>query len=203
MEWKHVAVRRLPDVLLLAGSILTSPLSRRLVRPLGDESDGALPGDDIVRDMKGQWTHGITIRGRPSDIWPWLVQMGCTRAGWYSYDGLDNGGQRSAERIILELQKVEVGDVFPWTPTNRDGFIVRAVEPERALVLSGTPAPYRMSWALVLEPIDETTTRLITRCRGAPANVGVDLLLRFVLRPIHFGMQRKQLLNIKRRVGAT
>jgi hypothetical protein len=82
-----------------------------------------------VPDAKTQWTKGITIRGRPSEIWPWVVQMGCNRAGWYSYDGLDNSGVPSAETTIPELQRVEVGDVFPWTRTNRDGFIVIVVQP--------------------------------------------------------------------------
>jgi hypothetical protein len=63
-----------------------------------------------------RWKHAITIRARPAEIWPWLVQMGCRRAGWYSYDGLDNGGVRSAERILPEFQQVQVGDIFPATP---------------------------------------------------------------------------------------
>ena len=150
----------------------------------------------------GQWTNAISIRGRPADIWPWLAQMGCNRAGWYSYDGLDNGGVPSAERIVPELQKVAVGDVFPWTPSDSTGFVVRAVQPGRALVLGGTPPPYQVSWALVLEQIDETSTRLITRSRGTPRSAPVEALLRLAVHPIHFAMQRKQLLNIKRRVEA-
>ena len=61
--------------------------------------------------------------------------MGCRRAGAYSYDSLDNGGVPSTDRIIPEFQHIEVGDILPWTPTADDGFIVRAVEPERALVI--------------------------------------------------------------------
>jgi hypothetical protein len=160
-------VRLLLDALLAAVSILTGPLCRRSVRSLGDEGRRALPGDHVVPDSTAQWTNGITIRGRPADVWPWLVQMGCQRAGWYSYDGLDNGGMASAERILPELQEVNVGDVLPWTPSDRDGFIVSSVDTERALVLSGTP-PNRVSWSFVLDPIDETTTRLIARCRGFP-----------------------------------
>ena len=153
-------------------------------------------------DSKGQWTNAVTIRARPADIWPWIVQMGCTRAGWYSYDGLDNGGRPSAERIVPELQDVELGDVFPWTPTDREGFVVRAIEPGRALVLGGTPPPFRMSWAFVLQPLDETTTRLVARCRAVPRSVPVGLLLR-LFHPVHFAMQHKQLLTLKRRVEAT
>lgn len=121
--------------------------------------------------------------------------MGCRRAGWYSYDGLDNGGVPSADRIVPELQRVEVGDVFPSEPTADDSFIVRVVESERVLVLDDDAPP--VTWTFALEPIDETSTRLMTRMRG-----DAKLLLGLLWRPIHFGMQRRQLLNLKRRVEA-
>jgi hypothetical protein len=192
---------RLRDALLFAASILTGALSRLRVRALGDEGRRPMPGDEIVPDAEDQWTNGVTIRASPADIWPWIRQMGCTRAGWYSYDGLDNGGRPSAERIVPELQDVQVGDVFPWTPTDREGFIVRAIEPERALVLGGTPPPFRMSWAFVLQPLDDATTRLIARCRAVPRSIAIGVLLR-LFRPVHFAMQRKQLLTLRRRVEA-
>lgn len=194
-------MRRLRDALLAAGVLLGGVLTRFPVRPHGDEDSRPLPGDEIVPDAKTQWTNGITIRGRPSEIWPWLVQMGCTRAGWYSYDGLDNGGVPSAETIVRELQRVEAGDVFPWTRTNRDGFIVRFVEADRAVVLTD-PDPSSASWSLVLDPVDETKTRLIARVRVVPRTVSTRLMLRLALHPVHFVMQRKQLLNLKRRVEA-
>ena len=78
------------DALRLLGVLLTYMVSRRPVRPLADEASMALPGDELVADAKVQWKHAITIRARPAEIRPWLVQMGCRRAGWYSYDGLDN-----------------------------------------------------------------------------------------------------------------
>ncbi len=151
--------------------------------------------------VKIRWTHGITIRARPTEIWPWLVQMGCRRAGWYSYDGLDNGGVPSAERIVPELQLAGVGDIFPMTPTADDGFVVRAIEPECALVLAD--AAGSATWTFVLEPIDGASTRLVTRVRAGSEHFAVGLLIGLVLRPIHFGMQRRQLLNLKRRVAAT
>lgn len=195
------ALRRLPDALLLVGSVLAGPVSRRPVRALDDESRRLLPGDDVLPDAKGQWTNAITIRGRPRDIWPWLAQMGCRRAGWYSYDGLDNGGIRSAEEIIPELQRVEVGDLFAGTPKAHDGFLVARVEPERALVLTASAGDlYRAAWAFVLEPLDDHTTRLITRSRGAYERRSVGLGLQLIGHPIHFAMQRKQLLKIRRQV---
>ena len=192
-------MNRLHDAIRLAGVIATGVLSRRPVRPLGDEARRPLPGDELV-SSKLQWTHGVTIRARPIEIWPWLVQMGCRRAGWYSYDGLDNGGVPSADGIVPEFQRVDVGDILPWTPTAHDGFVVRAVERERALLLGEESGSF--TWALVLESIDETSTRLVTRARAWYERLGVGLMLGLVWRPIHFGMQRRQLLNLKRRVEA-
>ena len=186
------------DALRLAAVLATFPVSRRPVRPLPGEVTRSLPGDELVGDAKIRWSHAITIRAHPADIWPWLVQMGCRRAGWYSYDGLDNGGVPSAARIVPELQRVRVGDIFPMTPKAEDRFVVRAVEPARALVLGD--AAGQMSWAFVLEPVDEASTRLITRSRGAIDRLVLGLMLRVFWHPLDFGMQRRQLLNLKRLV---
>jgi pimeloyl-ACP methyl ester carboxylesterase len=194
----RLPLRRLGDAARLAVVLATAPRSWRPVRPLDSEPDRPLPGDDIVAGPDIEWMHGVTIRGRARDVWPWLVQMGCRRAGWYSYDGLDNGAVPSAARIVPELQRVEVGDVLPWTPTATDGFVVRAVEPERALVLGDPDGT--ATWALVLEPLDKSSTRLLVRARAICESRRLGLMLRFVWRPIHFGMQRRQLLNVKQRV---
>jgi hypothetical protein len=105
------SVRLLRAAIRLAGVLVTGVVSRRPVGPLGDEDRRPLPGDELLPDAKIRWTHGITMRAWPTEIWFWLVQMGCRRAGWYSYDGLDNGGVPSADRIVPELQRVEVGDL--------------------------------------------------------------------------------------------
>ncbi|HMD56593.1 MAG TPA: hypothetical protein VKG82_03885 [Solirubrobacteraceae bacterium] len=171
------------------------------MRPLAGEAARSFPGDELVGDAKVGWTHAVTVRARPADIWPWLVQMGCRRAGWYSYDGLDNGGVPSANRIVSELQRVEAGDIFPQTPKADKLFVVRTVEPDRALVLGDDAGS--MSWAFVLEPVDETSTRVITRSRGAYDRLALGLMLKLVWHPIHFGMQRRQLLNLKRLAEST
>ena len=192
--------KNLRDEIRLAGVIVTGVLSRRPVRPLGDEARRPLPGDELV-STKLQYTDCVTIRARPSEIWPWLVQMGCRRAGWYSYDSLDNGGVPSADRILPELQRVDVGDILPWTPDGPDdGFVVLAVVPERALVLGDDCGS--ITWTFVLDPIDETSTRLVTRGKVWYKHLAVGLMVRLVLRPIYFGMQRRQLLNLKQRMEA-
>jgi len=195
------AMGRIWDALRLLGILLTYVVARRPVRPLGDEATRPLPGDELVAGPKLRWNLATTIDGRPADIWPWLVQMGCRRAGWYSYDGLDNGGVPSADRIVPELQQVQVGDVFPMRPQDYDTFVVRLVERERALVIGD--AAGGMSRAFVLEPVDENTTRLITRIRATHDSLALGLFLKVFWHPAHFAMQRKQLLNVKRLVEAT
>ncbi len=107
---------------------------------------------------------------------------------------------RARAGIIAEFQQVQVGDIFPQTPKAKDRFVVRAVEPERALVLGDDAGS--MSWAFVLEPAGERSTRLITRSRGAYDRLALGLMLKVVWRPVQFGMQRRQLLNLKRLVEA-
>lgn len=197
-------LRLLRDAAQFAGVILGGVLSRRSVRPRGDEARRPLPGDDFIPAAKARWTNGITIRATPPDVWPWLAQMGCRRGGWYSYDALDNGGAPSAARIVPSWQSVTVGDVFPWTPIARDGFIVRAVDPARSLVLGGgdSRSRYSVTWSFVLEPIDATRTRLVTRASGDYSRRSTGLFLKVVWHPVHFAMQRRQLRNLKCRVEA-
>ncbi len=97
-----------------------------------DETDMTLTGDDLVGQPTVTDTRGITIDAPPSAVWPWLVQMGYGRGGWYSYDQLDMKGS-SADAIVPEWQSLDVGDTIPTFPGG--GFLVKAIEPEKALVL--------------------------------------------------------------------
>lgn len=164
----------------------------------------ALPGDELIRHAVGSLTHAITVHCNRRELWPWIVQMGADRAGWYSYDALDNGGRPSARQILQGLQNPSVGAVFPALPGRRDGFILLENEPTQWLVL-GWPSPdgdLVVTWSFMLHEIDENTTRLIVRARasddyrfhGLPKAMG--LLLG---RMVHFVMERKQLLEIARR----
>ena len=93
--------------------------------PPHDERARALPGDERIPQAIDTLTHGVTIRRPPRDVWPWLVQMGAgSRAGWYSYDWLDNGRQPSATRIVPELQHPAVGHDLSCA-ARRDGRIHR------------------------------------------------------------------------------
>jgi len=91
-----------------------------------------LPGDDLVPTPTAIDTRGIIIDAPAEAVWPWLVQMGYERAGWYSYDRMDMRG-KSSDRLMPEWQNLGVGDLVPTSSDT--GFAVRVVEPGRALVL--------------------------------------------------------------------
>lgn len=83
----------------------------------------------------------VTIDAPPAAVWPWLVQMGCDRARWYSWGRLDSGGRPSADRIHSQWQQVAVGDRWLSMPSGRSWFEVAALDPERFL---GLRAPLRL-----------------------------------------------------------
>ncbi len=96
------------------------------------EAIKSLPGDDLVPNAVTSETRGITIDAPVSAVWPWLVQMGYGRGGWYSYDQIDMGTP-SATSILPELQQLAVGDLLPTHPGG--GFEVKVLEQEQALVV--------------------------------------------------------------------
>lgn len=181
--------------------------------PAASEDSRGLPGDALFAQPKFQRTHATTIEAPVEQVWPWLVQMGARRAGWYSFDFLDNGGSPSAERILPELQNLRVGDIIPALPASADGFAVLAMDRPRSLVLgdpsllaggtrpAGAP-PWKTSWAFVLEPIGHAATRLIVRVRADYAPDAKMALLGPMLGVAHEIMERRQLHNLRRRAGA-
>jgi hypothetical protein len=153
---------------ILGGAILGVYL--RFIRPwqmrwgaTDEEVQRSMPGDDVVKHPTFNATRAVTIQARPEEIWPWLVQIGCTRAGMYSYDWLDNAGIRSAQRILPEFQHLEVGDFIPMTPDGKQGMWVKAFEPNRWILWVAKEDQSTWFWGLY--PQDERHTRLISRLR--------------------------------------
>ncbi|MFI5178400.1 MAG: hypothetical protein ACHQO8_07555 [Vicinamibacterales bacterium] len=179
------------------------------MRATPGEQRRALEGDGLISAPFATATHAILIRRDRRDVWPWLVQMGAGRAGWYSYDRLDNGGEPSAERIRPDLQSIEVGAVMPALPGIREGFVVVSFEPERSIVLGWPDARrgHTVTWAFVLDERAAGTTRLLTRVRAAGGYrlFGLPLpapLTKLLTLLVHFVMQRRQLMGIARRAEA-
>jgi pimeloyl-ACP methyl ester carboxylesterase len=114
-------------------------------------------------------THAITIDAPPEQVWPWIAQMGGGRAGWYSWDVIDNGGTPSARHVVPELQTIVSGDVMPAVPGATDAFIVASLDPPRDLVLT-VPDGHGgnvVAWEHVLDRLDGSRTRLIVRGRAS------------------------------------
>jgi hypothetical protein len=153
-----------------------------LCRATPEEGRRTLPGDEVIPHPIMSQTHAITIGMPPDQVWPWLVQMGCGRAGWYSYDLLDNGGRHSATTVNPAWQHLAIGDVMPAVPGSRDAFVVMDFTPGKMLLLgvpivttvgdaresspASTHTSYPRTMVYVLEETPDHHTRLITRGRG-------------------------------------
>ncbi len=178
------------------------------------------PGDDLIPRPQISATHAITIQAPPAKVWPWLVQIGQGRGGFYSYEFVENAmglNIANAERILPEWQGLQVGDVVPLAPDGAMDVPVAILEPQRALVLhadsrlpstsgqGGPPLPagqyLAVSWGFNLSERAGGATRLVERFRldytPTPAN---ELIYKLFLEPGAFVMERKMLLGIKERV---
>jgi len=199
------------------------------------DAERELPGDELIAVADVSETRSLPIAAAPEAVWPWLVQMGFGRGGWYSYDKMDMDGS-SADSILADFQDLAVGDIVPTHPGG--GFEARIVEPERALVLyldselvngeleaaedeaevadgdESVPISlgaagalgdfampdFRATWAFVLEPEPDGSTRLVERMRfwtgdgGMPQRLGLPFMGLGV-----FVMTRKHMLGVKER----
>jgi hypothetical protein len=206
--------------LLLLGVIVLGAIYALQVRPwhlhMGstkDEVQRSLPGDELVPNPKFVWNQAITINAPAAKVWPWLVQIGNQRAGWYSWDGIHrllgvagsvDYADRSADRIIPELQNLQIGDIIRMMPEEMGmpGYSVVAIEPDRALV-THSDDENGASWVWVLEPIDEDSTRLIVRFRQSwPPGLMNTLMFGLGDELGSLVMQPKTLSGIKQRAEA-
>ncbi len=190
---------------IAAGALGVIPLYMLAIRPwhlrwgaTDEEIDRDMPGDDLVANPHLDSTRAVTIRATPQQIWPWIVQIGRGRAGWYSYDFIDNPGQRSAETILPEFQQLNVGDHIPTGIG--PGFRVMTIEPNRYLALR---VAEQGTITLALYPESPSTTRLVSRVRIRwNLRDPKDAVSAVVVDPGDFVMMRKMMLGIKRRAEA-
>lgn len=216
-------MRRSTVVLLAAGVVAGYVKARQWFTSWGaepEEVEATLPGDELVADPTMIVTRAITVDAPPDAVWPWLVQMGQGRAGFYSYDCLENvfGLEiHNADRIEPEWQALAVGDQLRAAPPSAGpaaGFTVVGIDPGRALVTAvGDPAvvlpqaedgtlPDGATWAFVLRPVGDRRTRLIVRLRARyPLPPAGAWVVERLLEPVHFVMERKQLLTIRELAG--
>jgi len=206
-----------------AGAVTCGVAYRRWVDPWQSrwgatdlEVDSPLPGDDLVADPAVQLTRAIGIDAPPQEVWPWLVQLGADRGGFYSYDVLENLfglGIHSADRIVEEWQGLAVGDVVAANRARTGGWYVMELHPDEALVLkvadltAGRPARrdegigFEFLWTFALRPDGADRCRLLVRERTAIDRRPTRVLMAPV-GPVSFVMTRRMLLGIKERAEA-
>lgn len=165
-----------------------------------------MPGDAIVRAAGGTLdsTQAITIDAPTERVWPWLVQMGVGRGGFYTLTWIENLlglGVTNADRIVPEWQGLTVGDVVGVrSPT--EGARVAVLQPGRALVLVDEPTPgYISTWDVGLYPVDAARTRLVIR-RGGTSPDTAGRVFNAVAEPGFYLMDRAMLRGIKQRAEA-
>ena len=173
-----------------------------------------LPSDDLVPDPTFVTDHAITMRGRSDDVWPWLVQTGWHRGGWYTYRWVDRllfpANAPSARELLPQYQGLAVGDHVPdGAPETGCFFVVERMERPHLLVLrSRTHVPPRPRtawidwvWAWAIDDIGDGTVRVLLRTRGVAGPPWLALVYRAGLWT-DFVMGRSHLRGLKQRVEA-
>ena len=196
------------DVLHVLPAFMTAPLYRDWHLHWGctqAEAVQPMPGDALLPRAQYRSTRAITIDAPPEAVWPWLIQVGCLRAGWYSNDLLDNLARPSATTIVPRLQHVEIGQWVTMspaaTPSTRTAFRVQDYRSDEWLLWTKPDS----TWAWVLTPTSRGGTRLVTRIHAVydwrhplTATLGM-LLMEFG----DFAMLRRMLRGIRTRAEAS
>jgi hypothetical protein len=183
----------------VAGATAVLVVYRVLVQPwqhrwgATDEEVGrAMPGDDLL-PVAASTTRAISVAAPPEQVWPWLVQLGYGRAGWYSYDWIDNDGHPSANRIIPELQDLTIGDQIPMLPGM--GPRVQEIQPNRYLVAGDDDGG---TWCLALYPTGHGC-RLVSRWRVNWPLTPATAFWILLSDPGAFIMERRMLKGVRKR----
>lgn len=167
---RSIAVRLLA---IIALPVLLSAIYLLAIRPsvlrwgaTAEEVARSMPGDDLVSSPSFCATRGITIHGRPEDIWPWLVQIGYGRAGFYGYDLIENlgsgSGIRSAGLILPELQHPKTGEVLPISAVA--SLVFDSIHPDSYLIWRADATPSNGSFTWALYPVGNATTKQSSVC---------------------------------------
>jgi hypothetical protein len=198
--------RSILDALMGLPLFATAPLYRRRHLRWGatdGEVRGSMPGDEIVPKASFNATRAITIDAPPDEVWPWIVQIGYRRAGFYTYALLDNAGYESADRILGEYQHPKIGDWMPMAKKVNEttAFKVKAFEKNEWLIWEKPDS----TWAWRLIPLEGGRTRVISRLKQRyvwerPASAILTLVL---LEFGDFAMMRRVLKGIKARAERT
>ncbi|HEY2268304.1 MAG TPA: SRPBCC family protein [Streptosporangiaceae bacterium] len=134
------------------------------------ERQAARPGDDLIARPDVVMDRAFTVAAPPAMVWPWLVQLGKQRAGWYLPAAVERflpPGRRAAHGIRPAWQQLGPGDVIPDYGGRDETFQVAAIEPESALVYRSTRGRMNVTWSITLRPV-AAGTRVHLRLRLGP-----------------------------------
>ena len=222
-RWRHERLRRRrrQRAAIAATAIGAVAASQWLGRTAGStrvERRQPLPGDELVDHPSVVTNHAATVPVPPDQVWPWLVQMGWHRGGWYTPRVVDRllfpGNRPSATDLVAELQRpLQVGDRIPDGPPGTAWFAVERVDPPKLLVLHSTthlPAAWRArlgaaidwSWTFTLADTAGGGTRLLLRVRARTRPWWLTATYVAALVPADFVMAPSMLAGIRRRAGA-
>lgn len=159
----------------------------------------ALPGDRFIPPATVVSTRAITIHAPAAQVWPWILQLGQERGGFYSYDWLENlfaAQMHNADRIVPEWQNRQVGDRVSMMANPPPVSVAEVVllEPGRVMVLKG-------GWTFFVQMVDARTTRLIVRYASFPVQGKLSAALYYypIFEPAHFVMEAGMMMGIKQR----
>lgn len=154
---------------------MSSKLSRALgldqVRPTAAEVDSPMPGDALISRPDAVMDRAFTLRASPEDVWPWLVQLGKGRAGWYMTHRVERVVPRSrrASRIVDQRwQHLVVGSVIPDYGGRDETFTVAEIDPPHTLVHTSRRGRTDVTWAIAVAPLDPGSARVRLRLRMGP-----------------------------------
>jgi hypothetical protein len=163
------------------------------------EVAGHMPGDELVPKASFEATRAITIDAPPEAVWPWIVQMGYRRAGFYTYALLDNAGYDSADTVLREYQHPQAGDWMPMASkvSETTAFRVAAFATDEWLLWSKPDS----TWSWTLTALAGGRTRLVTRLkqRYQWESPGMAVFTLVLLELGDFPMMRRMLTGIKER----
>ena len=198
-------------VLLVA--TVTWPISRRWLRNWGSsehERQGPWPGDALVSANLSPTTRAIEIGAPAKHVWPWLVQFGLDKAGFYSYELLERMigiPVTNLESIEFFMQSINVGDEVRLHP-KAPGIPVALIEPERHICFGkardsnagSSREDLKRSWSIYITPTGADTCRLVVRgCFEETRKRPVQQRMAFALeQPIDFTMEQRMLRTVKR-----
>jgi len=161
------------------------------------EINRAMQGDGIVEKPSFDATRAVTIHAPAKNIYPWIVQMGLNRAGWYSYDLLDNLARKSAESILPEYQNLQIGDLIPMSPDGKQGIWVKDFQKNHWVLWWDKIGD--TSWVWEIYPDGDNLCRLVTRVRMKYRWMSFSAPFNLLIEFFDFPMMRKCLLGIKKR----